>query len=207
MALITLVMFVLEYWSGIERGVDPLTGTIFSIIAAVAPFVLIVGLWKMSAPEPRVLMRGGARYAIFRALSLAVIPAAGVVLSVRAWEFFFSWPPWAALACGFIGFGVIVAHSIMFIDLLQSLDRRCAEPDEKRRQLLAKYRSQGIGCAVLVALISIPAVFLLTRTSMFGVTFLVWLAIVSHTRGTLKRIKNERDAAAQLIPAVGPPRG
>ena len=162
---------------------------------------LVVGLWMMSTPEPRVQLQGESRPFILRTLALTAAPALGLIVMIGARPAVVPWPPWVVLLLGIIGIVLAGTHAVSYIDQLRSLERRCLEQDEERRALLEKHRQQTLGCAVLVLAVCSLGFFFAGGSTMAGAIVLVWFVAVSLTRGTLKRIRMERMIAMEFASA------
>jgi MFS family permease len=168
---------------------------------------VFAGLWFASTPEPRDINKDSVLPVVFRAVSLLVILAIGFEVVTGPDIASQAIPTWLDITLAAITFVLFVVHATMFNDLLQSLDGRCAEKDEKRRKLLTTYRKQGLGCAgivaVFVVVVAISRYFSGKTVDVRGLNLmlLLWLAVLSFARGTAQRIAHER-RAAEAQPAV-----
>ncbi len=170
---------------------------------------LLAGLWLATTLEPREASRATMRPVLLRWTSLAVLPVLAVWMlsSSKAAAI----PVWTQIAIAMVGFVLLVAHMTLFCDFMQAIDRRCAEADEKRRKMLKRYRSQGLGCAALLLLlvaISVGPRLFSGRTVDLGgllAILIVWLAIIGFAQGAAKRIRTERAAASAVASTSSSP--
>jgi hypothetical protein len=125
-----------------------------SILLALTPFVIGIGLWMLSAPEPRYVSESAdSQVVLFRVFSALAVPmmALGFVLARRTqvWP----WPAGIQEGMFHLCIAVIWMHMALLVKQAMILEARFESSDDQRMGALARRRSnQIIALIVLLAL-------------------------------------------------------
>lgn len=169
--------------------------------------LLTAGLVRVSTVEPDRPDAPSLRTLSLHRLSMVVVPAIllSVVVSVGAQ--LQALPLWFVAVSMTLAISIIATHMCLFLNLLVSLERRCAPADPKRLQLLMRFQALVI-VAVLLGIFTAIVLFITVwrngQTTAPPVRVLVlvvelslllaWSGTLSYTRTTKRLIDGEAKA-------------
>lgn len=205
----------------LPRGVDTrverlmeicLWGLQYAMLAA--PGGIAVGLWMTSKPEPREQLEPSRFTVILRALSIAVVPALGVWLSLRVGgplRFLTgSWVQLVAMVCC----AVVWGHAYVLVEQAMRLERRCEQADPIRSNVLMRMRRSVVFAAAFFTIVYWIGPLRITNTGswappsvqssgqLFFWTVLCWLwqmGVLNNTR-TIVRAEAAKSIGHQRLP-------
>lgn len=188
-----LVGLVLTAAVGFELP-DAAVGIVMTLLGFVTIADLLVislGLWWLTAPEPRAAA-APLRPLLLRTLTSVALPVIflGSALA-QWWTFTLAWPAWVLNITDALAALLIGAQVWLFIEHLRQIERRCRGFEPARDRLLKKYRRQTVGVAISMVILSVGMFLIIGRSFGVALLYLAWIAAHSLTAETRKRIRLE----------------
>lgn len=167
-----------------------------SVVAIVASgAVFAVGLWWLTAPEPRARSTAPIRPTALRALTIAMVPATLFVLANATGfaNLMAGVPAWVMLPAQAAMPTIIGLQAWLLLAHLRALEQRCIGFDEDRDRLLRKYRRNVLGVTISMLVFSVLGSMMLGRLVGIGLVIIIiaWIAAASQITETHKRIRFE----------------
>ncbi len=188
-----LVGLVLTAAVGFELP-DATLGVLTSLVGLVTIgdlLVISLGLWWLTAPEPRTAAEP-LRPLLLRTLTSVALPVIflGSALA-QWWTLTLAWPAWVLNITDALAALLIGAQVWLLIEHLRQIERRCRGFEPARDRLLKKYRRQTVGVAISMVILSVGMFLIIGRSFGIGLLYLAWIAALGLTGETRKRIRLE----------------